>query len=485
MWFSLPNMVASTPKCECARACLFIGLRSDHHGIVGSTGEAPAENIEQAHCCNVVFQGAGVTTGIAGKWENGYDGSFVPDGWDFAWLPWKPAFPNGNPNYVSYSAKNTDGSTTTYGATNDPSNYSTDVTFAKAVQFVADNADPDGPPIFLLVTPESPHRTYVPAARHTSDAVGTAPARSSDWQASIPTQPAWIQALAQLSAPEKATLEADRTDARRTLLALDDGIDALLDALDTAGVTDNTVVVFLTDNGQHWGRFNRFPSAAGDYLKQTNYPEVMGISCHVWWPATVTPGSRPNVVVILDDDRTNGEIDENTMLAWTARLASAGVTELGNVCTTVDLTATFYDLFGVTPPVVLDGVSLAGVLLGRPVPWKTSVETCWRASGAPVPAWWGLWTADAVYTEWDNGSRELYDLDADPDCSTSVHGDAGYAAIKAAMAATLDGLIAQTEGQALDAGRPLVLVDGEAVKVPLRMVYGGVAVEAAVVVGPG
>lgn len=76
------------------------------------------------------------------------------------------------------------------------------------------------------------------------------------------------------------------------------------------------------------------------------------------------------------------------------------------------------DLAGGRTPGVVDGRSFAPLLLGDPLeePWRDAllIEQ-WRQpnrSGAFVPTFQGVRTADNTYVEYSAGTKELYDLEA-------------------------------------------------------------------------
>ncbi len=438
-WFDLPNMLASTPWCGPARANLFTGQRCDHNDVnINNQAQGMREN-ETVY--NAFYEDGGIRTGIFGKWINGFLGNYTPIGWHDLWIAWNVS--GDNAGYVDYPAKVTDGSNVYYDG-NDPDNYSTDVNFYKAVEFVNNHASPTGDPFFLWVAPESPHGAPIPAARHAAAVVGLPPARPSDYQADVSTQPAWIQAIS----PSSASQNAGKTEARRCMLAMDEGMDDLIGALEDAGVWDNTLFVYLADNGNHWSRFGRLGVAASR-SKFSPYPEVNRVSCKIHWPGV------------------------------------AGRTIL-NVGSTIDLTATFYDLMGVDPPVVLDGVSLVP-LIHNVGPWKTQIETTLTAASGGIPAWWSLREYDPslqssgvchTYTLYPtSGDTELY-LDDDYDATVNKTTDPAHAELKARLVAGLatrrtgSGLTGKTEGQRIAEARPrMKLANGSISQVPLKVVY--------------
>ncbi len=77
----------------------------------------------------------------------------------------------------------------------------------------------------------------------------------------------------------------------------DDHVGALLDRLDKLGVSDNTIVIYSTDNGPH---FNMWPDAAitpfrGE--KNTNWEGGFRVPALLRWPGKVAKGSVSNQVM--------------------------------------------------------------------------------------------------------------------------------------------------------------------------------------------
>ena len=85
-----------------------------------------------------------------------------------------------------------------------------------------------------------------------------------------------------------------------------------------------------------------------------------------------------------------------------------------------DIAPTVADLASVRTPGFVDGCSFAPLLLGNPLeePWRDALlmEQCRQPnrSGAFVPTFQGVRTADNIYVEYSTGTKELYDLEADP-----------------------------------------------------------------------
>jgi len=86
--------------------------------------------------------------------------------------------------------------------------------------------------------------------------------------------------------------------------SLDDAIGSLLDAVDKNGLADNTIIIFLSDNGGHMYKkikqdgnvyaTSNFPLRGG---KATMYEGGIRVPAIVVWPGVTTPGSRSDEVI--------------------------------------------------------------------------------------------------------------------------------------------------------------------------------------------
>jgi arylsulfatase len=77
----------------------------------------------------------------------------------------------------------------------------------------------------------------------------------------------------------------------------DKHIGKLLDVLDELGLTDNTLVMYSTDNGPH---MNSWPDAAMTPFrseKNTNWEGAFRVPCLARWPGVIEPGTICNEIV--------------------------------------------------------------------------------------------------------------------------------------------------------------------------------------------
>jgi len=81
----------------------------------------------------------------------------------------------------------------------------------------------------------------------------------------------------------------------------DDTVGTLLKALDDMGVTNNTIVVYSSDNGPH---MNTWPDGAMTWFrseKNTNWEGAFRVPCLVRWPGTIKPGTVSNEIMSHND----------------------------------------------------------------------------------------------------------------------------------------------------------------------------------------
>jgi len=81
----------------------------------------------------------------------------------------------------------------------------------------------------------------------------------------------------------------------------DETIGSILKALDEMGITENTIVVYSTDNGPH---MNTWPDAAMTYFrseKNTNWEGAFRVPCLVRWPGKIKPGTVTDEIMSHND----------------------------------------------------------------------------------------------------------------------------------------------------------------------------------------
>lgn len=172
--------------------------------------------------------------------------------------------------------------------------------------------------------------------------------------------------------------ELDALSRRRAIAAhnatvsfVDAQVGVVLDALDRLKLWDTTVVALLGDHGYN------LDEHGGLWRKDTLFEEALRTPLIVAAPGLAQPGR-----------------------------AASGLVEL------VDLYPTLVDLAGLRPPPGLGGVSLRPLLDDPERAWRSAAFS-FRAASPPRFAR-SIRTRRYRFTEWPDGSRELFDLKADP-----------------------------------------------------------------------
>jgi iduronate 2-sulfatase len=175
---------------------------------------------------------------------------------------------------------------------------------------------------------------------------------------------------------------------------LDANVGRLLDALDRLRLTDNTVVVFISDHGYQLGE-------KGQWMKMTLFERSARAPLVIAGPGVRAKGrSTTRVVEFLDVYPT---------LAAVSRL---------------------------TPPAELHGRSLVSLLRDPKAKWDHPALTqVRRGTGENAYMGYSIRTEQWRYTEWDGGKRgaELYDERRDPGEEKNLAGDPAYQTVVADM----------------------------------------------------
>jgi arylsulfatase A-like enzyme len=171
--------------------------------------------------------------------------------------------------------------------------------------------------------------------------------------------------------------------------SIDRNLGRVLDYLDRHGLSENTLVIYTSDQGFFLGDH-------GWYDKRFMYEEAMRMPFIARWPGRIAPGTRSDRIAL-----------------------------------NVDFAPTFLDVAGVRPPADLQGRSLLPLLRGEPpADWRTSMYYRFYHTGhlQSVPPHWGVRTARYKLIYFNRLDQwELYDLAHDPKEMKNVYSDPRYA----------------------------------------------------------
>ena len=349
------NSFVATPNCCPTRGTLMSGRYSHNTGV---KTQGDGDQLDQGTTMQAYLQDAGYFTATVGKFLNQWSLQVDPpnfDHWavlagDYYNRPW-----------------NLDG---TYTVVPD---YTTTFMGEKAVEYLGDfETIDDSRPWYMYIATIAPHSPFTAEPKYENAPVpawpGNPAVNGPVWDK--PPFMRWRQPLTQ------AEIDARRIPQMRTLMSVDDMVDTVLTELAATGELDNTLVIYTSDNGNHWGEF-RFVKKWLPYTASIEVPLFMR------WPGHFGAG--------VEDDRMVVNVDVGTTI-----LEAAGITP--------------------DPASPVDGRSLLK-------PWtrtRVLTEHWWDEYNAPASpsTWASIRTSTYQYVEnyLDDGStfREYYNLVTDP-----------------------------------------------------------------------
>ena len=333
-----------SPLCTPTRAGLMTGQNPVRVGAWGTTWGRSLPRSDATTMAEV-FAGAGYRTGCFGKWHLGDNYPFRPQDRGFqevlvhggGGVGQAPDF-WGNNYFDDTYFRN--------GKPEKQEGYCTDVWFDAAWDFIKASRDR---PFFVYLTTNAPHSPYLVANKYRQLYEENADCPNAAFYGMITN--------------------------------IDENMGRLMQRLEANSLADNTILIFMTDNGTSAGyRGGKGFNAGMRGTKGSLYDGGHRVPCFIRWPAGGLTGGR----------------------------------DVADLASHIDLIPTLADLCGVPIPdeAQLDGISLAPLLLGRTnslpdreifVQFRQSTEPPQRGNATVMTERWRL-----------VGDQELFDIDADP-----------------------------------------------------------------------
>ena len=257
---------ASTALCCPSRATLFTGQYMHNHGVLGNRPpEGGYGRLDTREYLPVWLQRAGYHTVHIGKFLNRYGQDSPPTEVPPGWSEWYASVDPSTYQYTGYQLNEN-------GVVNRHARYQADEYTQRAVDAVA-RLSPGPTPFFMSLAYLAPHSggprdpddpaglvTPSPAPRHRDAFASEPPPRSAAFdEADVSDKPRLIRRLPRLSAARRAAIAENYRQELESLLAVDEGVVRVVDALRAAGELDNTLILFTSDNGFFHGE-HRVPS---------------------------------------------------------------------------------------------------------------------------------------------------------------------------------------------------------------------------------
>jgi len=349
------NAFVVNSLCAPSRATFLTGCYGHLNGVVNNHTPFPEDNVTHAS----LLRKAGYKTGYIGKWHMGSQRGQRP-GFDFS------ASFIGQGKYFDCPVEVNGESRPTQG-------WIDDVSTDYAQKFIQEHQQQ---PFLLVLGYKTCHGPFEPPPRHAQDYSGEqaravpnlgTPAiyRGSGGPKKVNDAP-----------PAGDTVVKTNLGMFRGITAIDENVGKLLKLLDTLKLTDNTVVVFASDNGYYLGEHG-----LGD--KRSAYEESLRIPLLVRYPKLAAKGQ------VVDQMALN-----------------------------IDLSPTFLDLAGVPVPDAMQGRSWRPLLEGRaPNDWRKAWFYCYfleRNFSVPMVTAVRTDTAKLIKYPGHDDWTEVFDLKNDP-----------------------------------------------------------------------
>ena len=413
----IKNAFVSTALCSPSRASILTGQYAHSHTVVDNDAPLPT---------NLVFfpkymQEKGYQTAFFGKWHMGNTDDQPQPGFDH-WLSFRGQGVYLNPvfNINGKVIPQAEGS------------YVTDLLTNNAIDWM--NNRKKNKPFFVYLSHKGVHAEFEPAERHkgkyASLPIVTPPSMyltvtDSSKYYGIPTAPRskvnysdipnWVRKQryswhgvdymyhGQIPFDKFYHLYLE------TLQAVDESVEKVLDWVKAEGLEQNTMVVYMGDNGFSFGEH-------GLIDKRHAYEESMRVPMLVWAPGMINP---------------NSVVDKAVM--------------------NVDIAPTFLELAGITKPKQMQGYSFSNLLKGNANGWqreKVFYEYYWESAFPQTPTTFAV-RSDRYKYIYYNGVwdiNELFDLQNDPFEMNNLIRDTSYRKIGLALKNDLFKWLEETNG---------------------------------------
>ncbi|MEN9626000.1 MAG: hypothetical protein RL557_328 [archaeon] len=383
------NGYVTTSLCCPSRASILTGQYAHNHNVRSNLAPLGGFDVfNDRNTLPVWLTKASYTTGLFGKYLNGYkDANYIPPGWNewnaFVESKGKNAKEDFYYNYVLSE----NGKSVNYG--NVASDYSTDVLVTKVNSFIENSEKNDDKPFFVYFVPFAPHKPAIPAVRHVTLFNDVPTNRSPSFNEEVSDKPGWIQRLEPLSDADRNSIDTLRKNRIRSLQAVDEAVYSIIDTLKKNGELDNTVIIFMSDNGLLLGEH----SIQGE--KNVAYEESI------------------HVPFIIADMRQGLQ------------------QRVSGFALNIDVAPTILELAGANQRSSIDGRSLVPFIQGLPSDnWREDfLFEHWAGTTSSSPRnHQGVHSQNYVYIEYSmTGEREFYDLSTDPYQLTNAVDDSTYA----------------------------------------------------------
>ena len=406
----LKNAFVTTSLCSPSRASILTGLYTHKHRVIDNNRLVPEGTLFFPQ----YLQQAGYKTGFIGKWHMGGAHDDPRPGFDH-WISFR-----GQGNYLPPGPKYT---LNVNGKRVKQKGYITDELTDYAVEWLEEQKE-DEKPFFLYLSHKAVHANFTPAKRHEDrykDADLSFLPRGKEISASKDA-PRWVRDQRNSWHGIDFSYHSDRgldylyRRYCESVLAVDDSVGRVLQQLKDMGIHDETLVVYMGDNGFMWGEH-------GLIDKRVSYEASIRVPMMMQCP----------------DLYEGGKVVQNV---------------IGNI----DIGPTILHAAGLGTPDYMDGVSFLDLPNKPEMDWRdyflyvyyweknfpqSPTQFALRGDRFKYITYYGLWDVD-----------ELYDLKTDPGETNNLINDPDYKSVAKDLENRLYAMLGDAGGMDIPMNQP-------------------------------
>jgi len=370
------NAMVTTSLCSPSRASILTGQYMHNHGVVDNNVPTPPGTIFFPQ----YLQAAGYRTSYFGKWHMGGNSDEPRPGFD-KWVSFKGQGHYYPPANLKNWSLNVDGESVPQQG------YITDELTDYAIDWLNSSVKDSGKPFFMYLSHKGVHGMFHPAERHAGrykDKPLPVPQTMADTAENYTDKPLWLKNQRNSWHGVDFAYHQDTDIAEHyrlyceALLSVDESIARVRKWLDDNDLADNTLVMYMGDNGFQWGEHGLIDKRTA-YEASMRVP-LLGVCPKLWKPQTT----------------------------------------LQQVVANIDIGPTVLEAAGLKTPEQMDGQSFIQLAGGRmkPSEWRQNLlyEYYWEYNFPHTPTIFALRTQQYKFIQyhgiWD--IDELYDLKNDP-----------------------------------------------------------------------
>ncbi len=382
------NAFVTTSLCSPSRASILTGQYMHRHQVVDNQRGVPDGTTFYPQ----MLQKQGMQTAFIGKWHMGHDDDSPRPGFD---------------HWVSFMGQGQyfDPELNINGKRESFKGYNADVLTDQALEWIEKGRD-DSKPFFMHLAFKAVHYPFQPAKRWAGKYHGKPidyPETRARTERNYRTQPNWVRerrySIHGIDHMETGPFDKDPVpdlddlywDYAETVSSLDDNIGRVLNALDKSGLAEETLVLYMGDNGFHLGEH-------GFYDKRDAFETSIRVPLLAWSPGNVPAGKTVSQMML-----------------------------------NIDIAPTVLEALGYSDavePKQFDGRSFAPFLAGSSTDWRSHFvyEYHWEWNFPATPTLFAIRTDEHKYVyyhgTWDIDS--FHELTTDPDERHNLINVPGY-----------------------------------------------------------